>query len=152
MRGFKKFQIWSSPGVGCFEIWNLVNTKVAEFYEYQPYGGQIIHYIWKTLKQTNKVVLLILNYWSLVSSWISTLTLFLYIKTEKKLAMVSWCHRCIYLKIFRTSQFKFAIFELYYSKVLLTQEKSLFYPLTGVSICKQGTLPFFHGSLNQEFR
>ena len=35
----KKFQTWRPSKVGCWDISNLVTTKVAEFIEYKPYGG-----------------------------------------------------------------------------------------------------------------
>lgn len=44
-----------------------------------------------------------------------------------------------HLIYFGTSQFKFAVVDLYYSKTIFTEEQPIFYPLTGEFISRQKT-------------
>ena len=39
MGGSEKFQKWHSTKVGCLDILNVINIKVAEFIKQQPHGG-----------------------------------------------------------------------------------------------------------------
>ena len=48
-----------------------------------------------------------------------------------------------YFKVFGTSQFEFAMVNLYYFKVIFTKKQIMFRPLTGASLRKQRNLLMF---------